>query len=51
MRAKSKERLSYLCNEQHMSGPSLEMFFLLRNNRKTSVIVCLYNSVATRLIL
>lgn len=41
MIAKSKERVSYLCNEQHMSDPSLEMFFLLeKKERKMCVIMC-----------
>lgn len=29
-----KEKGSYLCNEQHMFGLSLEMFFLLMKERK-----------------
>lgn len=29
-----KEKGSYLCNEQHMFGLSLEMFFLLMKKRK-----------------
>lgn len=36
-----KEKGSYLCNEQHMFGLSLEMFFLLMKEKK-QVLVCLY---------
>ena len=35
-----QERRSYLCNEQHMSGPSLEMFFLWTEGEKNKVLLC-----------
>lgn len=47
-----KEKGSYLCNEQHMFGLSLEMFFLLIKERKKQVLVCVcILSEAGRLIL